>query len=254
MMRIVLITQNEVFYLPKALAYCLDHFPNHSKVVAAVVLDASPFGKRQTFLQKSINTFKIFGASFFVHYSLKYVYAKLKRYDVLRVLKEWAIPVIQLDKSINSPDSLDKIREHSPDLLISIAGNQIFKRDLIHLPRKGTLNLHTALLPKYRGLMPTFWVLKNEDKITGVSVFFVDEGIDSGPIIVKKPVEIGDMTQEQLIIATKKIGMDAIIEAVDLIESGNYKLMENNDAEKTYHSFPTRGDVKEFLRKGRRFY
>jgi methionyl-tRNA formyltransferase len=182
------------------------------------------------------------------------MWAKLKGYDVLGVLKKWAIPVIQLDKSINSPDSLNKIRAHSPDLLISIGGNQIFKRDLIRLPRKGTLNLHSALLPKYRGLMPTFWVLKNEERVTGVSVFFVDEGIDSGPIIVQKTVEIEEMTQEQLIITTKKIGMEAIIEAVDLIESGNFKLIENDDVQKSYYSFPTRDDVMEFLRKGKRFY
>ena len=65
-------------------------------------------------------------------------------------------------------------------------GNQIFKKQIIELAPKGCINLHTALLPKYRGLMPTFWVLKNNEKYTGVSVFFVDKGIDSGPIIVQR--------------------------------------------------------------------
>ena len=69
----------------------------------------------------------------------------------------------------------------------------------------GCINLHTALLPKYRGLMPTFWVLKNNEKNTGVSVFFVDEGIDSGPIIVQKNISIGNMTQQELIVKTKKL-------------------------------------------------
>ena len=75
-------------------------------------------------------------------------------------------------------------------MLVSILGNQIFKRKLIDLAPKGCINLHTALLPKYRGLMPTFWALKNNEKNTGVSVFFVDEGIDSGPIIIQKKVVI----------------------------------------------------------------
>jgi len=54
------------------------------------------------------------------------------------------------------------------------------------LAPKGCLNLHSALLPKYRGLMPSFWVLKNNENKTGVSVFFVDKGIDSGPIFSAK--------------------------------------------------------------------
>lgn len=119
---------------------------------------------------------------------------------------------------------------------------------------EGCLNLHTALLPKYRGLMPSFWVLKNDENYTGVSVFFVDEGIDSGPILVQKKIKIDNRTQQELIRYTKKIGMDAIIEAIELVQSGNYKLISNPDKKMTYYSFPTRKDVKEFRKKEKKFY
>jgi formyltetrahydrofolate hydrolase len=98
-------------------------------------------------------------------------------------------------------------------------GNQIFKSPILNLAPKGCINLHTALLPKYRGLMPTFWVMKNNEKKTGVSVFFVDEGIDSGPIIIQEKLEIGNFTQEQLIKRTKKIGMELISKSIDLIQA-----------------------------------
>ena len=72
--------------------------------------------------------------------------------------------------------------------------------------------------------MPTFWVLKNNEKYTGVSVFFVDEGIDSGPIIVQEKVEIANKTQQQLIKETKQIGMNLILKSIDLIDKNELKL------------------------------
>lgn len=102
--------------------------------------------------------------------------------------------------------------------------------------------------------MPSFWVLKNDETHTGVSVFFVDDGIDSGPILVQKKVEIGSRSQEELIKYTERLGMDAIIEAIEKIQDGTYQLIPNLDDESSYFSFPTREDVKEFKRKGKRFY
>jgi methionyl-tRNA formyltransferase len=139
-------------------------------------------------------------------------------------------------------------------LLISIGGNQIFRQPLIELARYGTLNLHTALLPKYRGLMPSFWVLKNGEAETGVSVFFVDKGIDTGPILVQKSLRIGDMTQQDLIRVTKELGMEAIVEAVEKIHRGDMSTLPNDDAQSSYFSFPTRQDVVEFRRAGKKLY
>ena len=102
--------------------------------------------------------------------------------------------------------------------------------------------------------MPTFWVLKNNERYTGVSVFFVDEGIDSGPIILQEVVEIGNKTQQELIKETKRIGMDLIIRSIDLIQKNEVQLITNADSKKTYYSFPTREDVVEFKRIGKKFY
>ena len=170
------------------------------------------------------------------------------------VLEKNNIPEILLDQPINDKNSVAKIKFVKPDLLISILGNQIFKAPILNIAPKGCLNLHTALLPKYRGLMPTFWVLKNQEKQTGVSVFFVDEGIDSGPIVVQEKVDIGQKTQEELILLTKKIGMESISKAVDLIEKNEVVLIENDNSKMTYNSFPTKEDVKIFRENGSRFF
>ncbi|NOX08331.1 MAG: formyl transferase [Gammaproteobacteria bacterium] len=254
-MRIIIITQDEPFYLAENLDYFFSMLPDYAEVVGCVVASASPFGKKESFVDKALKTARIFGIGFFIHYALRFIKAKFdSSKKVHSVLEKYNVPAILIEGSINSEESLDRLRALAPDLLISVLGNQIFKMPLIELAPKGCLNLHTALLPKYRGLMPSFWVLKNQEKETGVSVFFVDKGVDSGPILVQKRIEIGSMTQEQLIQFSKKLGMEAIVEAVDKINNDDVETMENNANDMTYFSFPTHEDVREFRKNGARFY
>jgi methionyl-tRNA formyltransferase len=254
-MRIVLITQDEPFFLARSLAYLLDRLPANARVVGAVLLNPSPFGKKETSLGKLLRTYRVFGASFTAHYVGRFLAAKISwSPTVATVLRSRNVALVQLSAGINSKSSLQQVRRLAPDLLISVAGNEIFRRPLIQLAPKGCLNLHSALLPKYRGLMPSFWVLRFGEQYTGVSVFAVDDGIDSGPILVQKRFEIGDMSQYELIKYAKFIGMDAISEAVAMIMSGDVRYLPNDDKEATYYSFPTNRDVAEFLKVGARFY
>lgn len=253
-MNIVLITQNEPFYLGSNLQYFFKTLPKKYKVTGCVVSDPSPFGKKEPVLKKVIKTKQIFGTSFFVYYSIKYIKSKLFDSSLKNILKKNKIPEIKIKGSINSKSSVNQIKSFNPDLLVSILGNQIFKSQIINLAPKGCINLHTALLPKYRGLMPTFWVLKNNEEYTGVSVFFVDEGIDSGPIILQEKVRIGQQTQQELIEKTKFIGIKLILEAIDLIAKGDFRLIDNTDSEKSYYSFPTRDDVRKFKQLGKKFF
>ena len=222
--RIVILTQNETMFLAPALDYFLRRVTVSYEIVGAVVFDASPFGKQQSLIQKLIATVKIFGLEFVCRYGLLIVWAKIFGRDVKQIFATRGVPIITIEGSINSEESLSTLRSLDVDLFISITGNQIFKKPLLEIPRLGTLNLHTALLPKYRGLMPSFWVLKNKEKQTGVSVFFVDEGIDSGPILVQKTINIENMSQWELIRMTKFLGMEAIIEVIELIQGGRLRV------------------------------
>ncbi|NGP88312.1 methionyl-tRNA formyltransferase [Fodinibius halophilus] len=254
-MNVVILTQDDPFFLAENLDYLLSNLSPDVKVTGCVVFGASPFGGKESFLSKIFKTWNIFGTGFLFNYGIRFLRNKVDpNKKVKTILERHSVPVIELDSSINSHESLEKIKSHEPDLLVSIAGNQIFKEELIDLAPGGCLNLHTALLPKYRGLMPSFWVLKNDEDYTGVSVFFVDEGIDSGPILVQRKFEIGDRTQQELIQETKRLGMNAIIEAIDLVKAGDYELIPNPDEEMTYYSFPEREDVIEFWQQGKAFY
>ena len=102
--------------------------------------------------------------------------------------------------------------------------------------------------------MPTFWVLKNKERQTGVSVFFVDEGIDTGPILVQKIIDINTNSLYKLIKLSKQIGMLAIIQSIEkLLENEEPILIENDLSDGSYYGFPEAQDVRDFLSNGRIF-
>jgi len=255
-LRAGIITQADPFYLAEAIDYLLGSLPSdHIEVVVAVVFPGSPFGRRLGFKDKAVSTLKTFGPRFFLHYGLRFAYCRMHpAKSVMRVLGLRRIPTITDIRNANAEDSIERIMAYRPDILVSIGGNQIFKNNLIQAAPKGMLNLHTSLLPRYRGLMPTFWVLKNGERETGVSVFVVDEGIDSGDILVQRRVPIHRQTQAQLIRETKRVGMDALIEALMAIRTNTMTRLPNPSESSTYVKFPTRADVKEFYRRGKRFF
>jgi methionyl-tRNA formyltransferase len=254
-MRVVLLTQDEPLFLVPGIDYLLSRKPDGVEIAGCVVFDPSPLGKKVGLAGRAQELLRVFGPAYFFRYAARFALARARPSRRLaNILRRHGVPDLRLTANVNAPQSLDAIRRLRPDLLVSVAGNQIFRRPLIELAPKGCLNLHTALLPKYRGLMPTFWALKNGESETGVSVFVVDEGIDSGPIVVQKRIGIGTDSLEELIRRTKVIGMDAVWEAVEKIRSGNVELMPNPDAEKSYFSFPTRTDVRAFRAAGKRLY
>ncbi len=255
-MRIVIITSNEPFYLASTLRYLLEKKPSNVTVMACVIVRGAADELKKSIFRKGWEIWSTFGFGFFLHYARRFIATKAGLSENAEdVLASHDIPLVYLQNSVNSEESVATIRNFEPDLLVSIVGGEIFRKPILKLAPKGCINLHTSLLPKYRGLMPTFWVLKNGEKQTGVSVFFVEEGIDDGPIIVQIPMDIPvGMTQAELIRKSKRLGVDAIIEALELIGADSVDLIKNNDDESTYFGFPSRQDVREYLASGARFY
>jgi len=101
------------------------------------------------------------------------------------------IPVLQ-PKSINAPAVLDQLRALDLDVLVVAAFGQFLRPPVLSLPRLGCVNLHASLLPRYRGAAPVAWALIHGERETGVTTFVLDEGMDTGPILL--PVSYTHLT------------------------------------------------------------
>ena len=155
---------------------------------------------------------------------------------------------------INGTD-LKVLHAFDADLLISIRFGQIFKAEAIAQPRTGIINLHSGLLPEYKGVMASFWSLLNEEPHLGTTLHWItDKKIDSGALISTRsqPVQSPDSYREQ-VLSLYRPGVAQICEAVDQLES---LASTKGDAlpAGAYHSFPTTDDIDRFEACGWRLF
>jgi methionyl-tRNA formyltransferase len=136
------------------------------------------------------------------------------------VAGEYGIPVFQPAK-VRIPDFLEIVRGLHPDLIIVTAFGQILPKELLDIPRYGCINVHASLLPRYRGAAPINWCIINGETETGVTTMQMDEGLDTGDMLLKKVVPIGpDVDAQALHDLLSVAGADALAETLDLLIAG----------------------------------
>ena len=144
-------------------------------------------------------------------------------------------------EAINAPVSLKRIRAIAPDLIVVANFSRILRPPLLDIPPHGCINVHPSLLPKYRGPEPFYWVLKYRERETGVTVHYVDAGIDSGDIILQRAIPIGPgETERSLRDRSAEVGAGAVLEAVRLIDAGMAPRRQQDVREASYYGFPPR--------------
>jgi methionyl-tRNA formyltransferase len=145
------------------------------------------------------------------------------KFDPVKVKAlQLGIPVRQ-HQSMKAPEVCDEFVALNADLAILAFVTQIVPPRVFSVPRLGSICFHPSLLPKYRGASAINWALIKGEAVTGLTLFWVDQGIDTGPILLQKEVRVepDDTTGSLYFNKIFPIGVDAIGEAVDLINSGN---------------------------------
>jgi methionyl-tRNA formyltransferase len=177
--------------------------------------------------------------------------ARLERQSIARVCERYRVPYARA-QDVNDPHFLAHLRELDTELIVSVSCPQIFKKPLIELPSRGCLNVHGAILPEYRGIMPSFWMLLNGETEAGVSVFFVNEGVDAGELCGQRTFEIGcNETLDQFLRRSKAVAADLLVEVIGTIESGSVSRTPVDLSKGSYYSWPDRESVRRFRAAGR---
>ncbi|MCI9245998.1 MAG: methionyl-tRNA formyltransferase [Clostridia bacterium] len=147
---------------------------------------------------------------------MKLVASPVKQYATAK-----EIPVYQPEKVRNNSEFIEEIKKLNPDVICVVAYGKILPQELLDIPKFGCINVHGSLLPQYRGAAPIQWAVLNGDKTTGVTTMYMDAGMDTGDMILKEEVTIGeDETTGELWEALSKIGGDILVKTLKLIEEG----------------------------------
>lgn len=147
---------------------------------------------------------------------MKMIPSEVKEYAL-----EKGLNIEQPLKVRNNPEFVEKLKNINPDVICVVAYGKIIPKEILDIPRLGCVNVHGSLLPKYRGAAPIQWAVLNGDKETGVTTMFMDEGMDTGDMIEKEVVKIGDNeTTGELWDRLSIVGANLLVKTLKLLENG----------------------------------
>lgn len=246
-MRLFIITMDDPVQTQAFIKHIIDHRQKSIVGLAVTKGDRLTIGKSISKITYLFSLLLIMGLPVFVKNSWITLTFRIKKKlsqvgitknpSITEYAKSKGIPVFNI-KTPNSSSFREKLKNLNIDIIINQSQN-IIKKELLEIPKICIINRHNALLPKNRGRLSPFWVLYHQEKESGVSIHFVEEGIDSGDIIVQKKYKVSAKDNfNTLVKKNYEIAPLAILEALDKLERGDTDFLPNDDVAATYNSTP----------------
>jgi len=156
------------------------------------------------------------------------------------IAKREGIKVYQPLK-VRDEEFVKTLRAYNPDVMVVVAFGQIIPLSILKMPKYGCVNIHGSLLPKYRGAAPIQWAVLDGEKETGITTILMDEGIDTGDILLKKTIKIdADETSGSLFDKLKALGAETILETLDELEKGSITPTKQGESPTAYAKMLTK--------------
>ena len=130
----------------------------------------------------------------------------------------------------------------APELIVVAAYGKILPEDILNFPKYGSINVHSSLLPKYRGAAPINWAILDGEEVTGVSIMYMAKELDAGDVILQKATAIGE-DEDALALTTRlaELGAEALAEAVEGLKNGTASRTPQDGSKQTYASMLSKG-------------
>ncbi len=259
-LRLYVVTQDEPLYAPRYLAAIRRALVGRHDLVGVTALDpAGGLGWWGLVRQR----WAMYGPVDFARAGTRFAVARLQgllrgaagaRRSVRRFADRHGIPLVDT-ADVNDPGYVARVRAAAPDLLVSVAANQVFRAPLLAVPTRAAVNLHSSLLPRYRGLDGLFWALADGETEVGVTLHEMTAALDAGGIVAQRALPAPpEATLHDMYLAAIEAGAALLAEAADAYAAGAVTLAANDPAAGSYHSWPTREAARRFRQRGRRFF
>ena len=257
---VLIVTVNEYYYVPKFLADIVK--TDEYRIVGITTMPPS-LGTQST-VAFAYDLFRRFGPRVFAQHLAFYLKYRLLDYVERTTGRGPAYSPKTLAKrhridyrhttDINADRYLEYAAGLNPDVLVSVAATQKFGPELLAIPDRCAINVHSSLLPEYRGVSPSFWSLLHDEAQTGVTVHHMDENLDTGDVIRQEPLAIRDGdTLHSLNERVAEHGSEVLRAALEDVRTGTADPTRPPEGG-SYYSIPERDDVRKFLDRGNRFF
>jgi methionyl-tRNA formyltransferase len=158
---------------------------------------------------------------------------QLRRSPVASTAEASGIPVLAPQRA-REPAVGERVAAAAPDIIVVVAYGQILPAEILAIPPHGAINVHASLLPRWRGASPIAAAIRAGDELTGVSIMQMEEGLDSGPVILQRRIEINEgETARQLSERLAHLGAEALLEGLQQIEAGTANSQPQDESQVT---------------------
>ena len=249
-MKAIYLTTDDPIYLPAFYDRVLQGAPGHAQAVFVV----PPLYRKQSPTAAALRYAHTFGWLDAARLTARVLATRLRGQSIAQSCRRHGVLCEEI-ADVNAPEFLARLTSLAPDVLISVSCPQIFQRPLIELAPRGVLNIHGAILPHYRGVLPSFWMLANGERQAGVSIYFVNEKIDAGDRCGLTIFDITpDDTLDSFLRRSKRMAAELLLGVLPKVEAGTAPREPLNLAEGSYYSWPEPPDVERFRAAGRRLW
>lgn len=260
-LRVAVITQNDNYAIPKNFMLLCDSININVKELIIVNSSGSLENKKLLFFRGfgAIQSLKIIMTTIFIKLkaflALNFKLAKKKHWlDLKGLALTYKVPLRE-EKAINSESVLKRLSQYDLDVIVSFSAPTIFKPNLLNLPKYGCINLHCSMLPSYAGVMPSFWVLYNNEDKAGVSVHLMDSKIDNGDVLAQEQIDIININSMfELIKVTKLCGGKLMLKVLEYIQKNKNlpNVVDTSYNMASYFSWPNVDDFRSLSLKGKK--
>jgi len=258
---VLLITVQEYYYIPRFLNGVID--ADDIRIVG--ITTVPPSLGTQNIVSFALDLLRRFGPRVFAQHARFYL--KYRALDTINRVTGRGQPFSPATLAqrngieyhhttdVNSDEYVAYAESLDPDVIASVAATQKFESDLLDVPSNCAINIHSSLLPDYRGVSPSFWTLLHDEEQTGITVHYMHEDLDAGDVVRQRPLSIrDDDTLHSLNERVAETGSDILVTALKDIRSESVTTESIRTDEGSYYSAPTREDVRRFLDRGNQFF
>jgi methionyl-tRNA formyltransferase len=248
-LRVFFVTEEDPLYVIQFFNVFFAEYPHEEIDVSGITIDR-PFHEPIWETMRRVRV--LFGFWGLLRQGLRFTGARLRGRSIQSLAASAGVPIVAT-RSIHQPDYLAQIRTIAPDVIVSVAAPEIFKAELLGIPRLGCINIHSGRLPTYRGMMPTFWqMLRGESAIT-VTVHRMAEKLDAGDVLATRLCAIKSSDSlDRVIRQTKGEGARLLINVLRDLWADRVQSRPIDMNQASYFFFPKAEDVREFRKRGHR--
>jgi len=248
-LKVHFITEDDPLYVAEFFETFLLQYPRDEFEIVGISIQ-QPFNESRLSTAKRV--LSLYGPVGFAQLFGRVARRKLQGRSIARRAKVTGIPLIPT-RSVNDGRFIERVRLLEPDVIASVAAPEIFRKAILEAPRLGCINIHSGRLPKYRGMMPTFWQMRSGEPNVTVTVHEMAEKLDAGPVLGTAECQIEEHDSlDRVMVAAKHEGARLLIRVLRELAAGGIQPQQLDMTEASYFSFPSRADVLRLRQLGHR--